>query len=89
MMPPRRTGDPELVVLLLGAAAIRDRVRRLLESLLADDRDAQAAVADDALIDALLGLEALARSIELPSPCGGAAPLDEPSSTPIDERFLR
>ena len=88
MMPPRRTGDPELVAVMLGAAAIRERVRRFLESLLVDDLDAQAPIADDALVDALLGLEALARSIELPEPGACAAPSLEPSN-PIVDRFLR
>jgi hypothetical protein len=85
VIPPRRaeaTDDLELVPGLLGLVALAEEARAIVREL-ADDGtgavtnvDRRAGGVDDDLLDAMLGLAALARAIDdrVPSIAGAAAP---------------
>jgi hypothetical protein len=87
MMPPRRSGDLDLVDVLLGVEALRLRARQLVDTLLADAGGVDAPACDDDLVDFLLGVEVLVRAVE--PPAGVEVRPVEPPISPRSERLLR
>lgn len=77
-------GDRDLVDGLVGLAAIADQIRALVAELAADPETAEPL--DDELVDAVLGLYALAAEVELSPPAEPDA--SEPARDDDDAKDL-